>query len=290
MPQLLSPGHSMCAGCGIAVAMHMLSRAAPEKLIVSMATGCLEVCTTMYPRTAFNVPVIHAAFETAASVASGIEAAVRKLGKDWKVMAIAGDGGTYDIGFQALSGMLERGHKVTFVCIDNECYANTGCQRSGATPFGASTTTTPPGKRSMGKAEWKKPLGEIAASHRIPYVASASVAYPNDLIAKARKAFEKQPSLLHVHCPCPLGWRFDMSSTIDMARLAVETGMWILYEIEDGKLAITKRVESRRPVEEYLKTQGRFRHLNAEAMKEIQARLDSEWERFGRIEKCGRVY
>jgi len=290
----LSPGHSMCSGCGIAIAMNLISRACPKNLIVSSATGCLEVTTSTYPLTSWNVPFIHAAFETASSVASGIEAAARKLGKDWKVMAIAGDGGTFDIGFQALSGMLERGHKITQVCLDNECYANTGVQRSGATPYGAWTTTSPPGKCSIGKQRPKKPIAEIVAAHKVPYVATASIAYPPDLISKVKKAFEKQPSFVHIHCPCPTGWKFDSSQTIELARKAVETGMWILYEIEDGRLRITRRAEKkdRPPVEEYLKLQGRFKHLKALPKESaiIQEYVNSEWERIEKIELSGIRY
>ncbi len=285
--KLISPGHSMCPGCGIAIAMNLISRACPKNVIVSMATGCTEVTTSMYPETAWNVPWIHCAFETASSVASGIEAAVKKLGKDWKIMAVAGDGGTADIGLQALSGMLERGHKVTQVMVDNEAYMNTGIQRSSATPYGAWTTTSPPGRLSIGKKEWKKPIAEIIAAHRIPYVASASIAYPTDLIQKMKKAFELQPSFIHIHCACPPGWKFEGNETIKIARLAVQTGMWVLYEIEDGQFRITQRIAERRHVEEYLKTQGRFKHLPQEEIQKIQNYVDSEWERFEKMEKAG---
>lgn len=285
MAGMIASGHTMCAGCGVAVAVNLISRAAPKDIIVSCATSCLEVTTSAYPTTSWNVPWIHCAFETSASVASGVEAAVRKMGKPWKVLGIAGDGGTFDIGFQALSGMLERGQNITQVCVDNECYANTGVQRSGATPFGSSTTTSPAGKVSFGKTEWKKPLAEIVASHRIPYVASASVAYPPDLIAKMKKAFENQPSFVHIHCPCPTGWRFDVSQTINIAKLAVETGMWALYEIEDGKLRISKRVTDRKPIEEYLKTQGRFKHLKEQEINKIQKHTDAEYERLETLEQ-----
>ena len=283
--ELIAQGHSMCPGCGVAMAVHMVSKGAPDNVVVSNATSCLEVTTSFYPRTAWNVPWVHCCFETASSVASGMEAAIKTLGKDWKVMAIAGDGGTFDIGFQALSGMMERGHKVTQVCVDNECYANTGIQRSGATPHGAWTTTSPDGKQSQGKMEFKKPIAEIIAAHKIPYVASASVAYPQDLIAKAKKAFENQPSFLHIHCPCPTGWKFGSADTVNVARLAVETGMWILYEIENGKLSITRRIAKKKPVKEYLSTQGRFKHVNEETIKDIQNHVNAENERLEKIEK-----
>ncbi len=288
--KLISPGHSMCSGCGVAIAVNLISRACPKDVIVSSATGCLEVTTTAYPLNAWNAPFIHCAFETASSVASGIEAAIKKIGKKWKVMAIAGDGGTFDIGFQALSGMLERGHNITQICIDNECYANTGVQRSGATPYGAWTTTSPVGEFSIGKDKQKKPIAEIAAAHKIPYVATASIAYPPDLITKVKKAFEKQPSFVHIHCPCPTGWKFDSSNTINIARKAVETGMWVLYEIEDGRMRITRRAPERVPVKEYLELQGRFKHLKPEHVKIIQEYSDSEYNRLEKIEKSGIVY
>lgn len=287
MAQLIESGHSLCAGCGIGIAMNLIGRAAPEKVIVTTATSCLEVTTSVYPQTAWKVPWIHTAFECVSAVASGIEAAIDKLGKDWKVLAIAGDGGTFDIGLQALSGMLERGHKVTQVCVDNECYANTGVQRSGATPYGAWTTTSPPGKTTIGKEQYKKQLLEIVAAHRIPYAASASVAYPADLMAKVKKAFEKQPSFLHIHCPCPTGWKFGVEKTVDIGKLAVETGMWALYEIEDGKFRITKRVEPRKPVEEYLKLQGRFKHVQPGTLRKIQGQIDGKWKEFAELEKSG---
>jgi len=285
--KLISPGHSMCPGCGNAIAINLISRGCPKNVIVSMATGCTEVTTSMYPETAWNMPYIHCAFETAASVASGIEAAIKKLNKDWKVMAIAGDGGTFDIGLQSLSGALERDHKFTFICLDNSAYMNTGIQRSSATPYGAWTTTSPNGRFSIGKKTWKKPIAEIIAAHRIPYVASASIAYPGDLINKVKKAFEKQPSFIHIDCPCPTGWKFEANKTVEIGRLAVETGMWILYEIEDGKFRVTKRVTEGKPVQEYLKAQGRFKHLSDEEIKKIQRHIDEEWERFEKIEKAG---
>ena len=214
-------------------------------------------------------------------MASGIEAAIKKTGKDWKVLAVAGDGGTFDIGFQALSGMIERGHEITQVCLDNECYANTGVQRSGATPYGAWTTTTP-----AGKVRYKKPIVEIVAAHRIPYAATASIAYPQDLIAKMKKAFENQPSFVHIQCPCPTGWKFDVSQTVKIARAAVETGMWALYEIDGGVFRFTKRITERKPVGDYLKSQGRFRHLSDREIEKIQEMVDKRWKELENFEKC----
>jgi pyruvate ferredoxin oxidoreductase beta subunit len=220
-------------------------------------------------------------------MASGVEAGVKKQGKKWKVIAIAGDGGTFDIGFQGMSGMLERGHSVTQVCVDNECYANTGVQRSSATPYGAWTTFSPNGKASFGKGEWKKPIGEIVAAHKIPYVASATIGYPHDLYAKVKKALENQPSFLHIFSPCPTGWKFDSSLSVKLSRLAVETGMWVLYEYENGKLKINKKVDKRKPVEEYLKLQGRFKHLGEPQFREIQKHADSEYQRLLDLERAG---
>jgi pyruvate ferredoxin oxidoreductase beta subunit len=287
MVELLAPGHTTCAGCGVAIAIRQLSKGCPKDVIVSNATSCLEVTTSAYPQTSWNVPWIHCAFETASSTASGIEAAIRKLNKPWKVLAIAGDGGTFDIGIQAISGTLERGQKVTHVCVDNEAYMNTGIQRSGATPHDAWTTTSPVGKKSSGKKQDKKPILEILAAHRIPYAASASIAYPADLVQKMKKAFEKQPSFVHIHCPCPTGWKIPESDTIKLGRLAAETGMWILYEIEDGLLKINKRFPDRKPVSEYLSPQGRFKHLTPENTKEIQQMVDRRWEELEAHEKAG---
>lgn len=287
MNELMAPGQTTCAGCGVAVAVRLISRGAPDNVIISCGTSCLEVTTSAYPRTSWNVPWIHAAFETTSAVASGIEAAVKRLKKGWKVLGIAGDGGTFDIGIQGLSGMLERGHKVTQICVDNNCYANTGVQRSSATPYGAWTTTSPSGKKSFGKSEWKKDIVAIVAAHRVPYAATASVAYPQDLIAKVRKAFEKQPSFIHLHCPCPSGWKYSEDMTIDVGKLAVETRMIVLYEIEDGKLRLTRRVDNPKPVEDYLKPQGRFRHLKKKETDYIQKRTDEEYQRLLDWEKCG---
>jgi len=289
MARLLESGHTMCAGCGVAIAVNMVTSECPKETIINCATSCLEVTTSAYPQTAWNSPWIHTAFETVSAMASGVEAAVKKKGKDkeWKILAIAGDGGTFDIGFQGLSGMLERGHKVTFLCVDNNCYANTGVQRSSATPYGAWTTFSPNGKVSFGKGEWKKPIGEIAAAHHIPYVASANVGYPQDLKAKTKKGLDSQPSFLHVLSPCPTGWKFDVSMSVKLARLAVETRMWVLYEIVDGILTVTKKIEKPKPVEEYLKLQGRFKHLAKPQIDYMQERVNEEYERLLKFEETG---
>jgi pyruvate ferredoxin oxidoreductase beta subunit len=281
--ELLAPGHRACPGCGEILAIRYLLKALGPNVIVVSATGCMEVVTTPYPETSWMVPWIHVAFENAAAVASGIETALRVQKRDdIKVVAIAGDGGTADIGFQALSGMAERGHNVLYMCTDNEAYMNTGIQRSGTTPKFAWTTTTPVGKVGRGKLEWKKDMVSIMAAHGIPYAATACISFPDDFLAKARKAASiKGPTYLHVLCPCPTGWRFDSSKTVEIGRLAVLTGMWMLYEIENGKKRLTFKPEKRLPVSEYIKTQGRFRHLTEVEVAEIQKFVDESCEEWG---------
>ncbi|RLF38212.1 MAG: pyruvate synthase subunit beta [Thermoplasmata archaeon] len=295
---LLASGHRACAGCGAAIAVRQVLEAAGPNTICVNATGCLEVTTTPYPQTAWRVPWIHVAFENAAAVASGIEAAYKALRakgaipKDKKpnVIAFAGDGGTFDIGLQALSGMLERGHNVLYVCYDNEAYMNTGIQRSSSTPFGAATTTSPAGKVIPGEMRKKKPIALIAAAHDIPYVATASIAFPADLKRKVKKALEVEgPSFLHILAPCPTGWRFGTEKTVEIARLAVETGVFVLYEITNEnplRPIVTKKIKDRKPVEEYLKLQGRFRHLfkpvkRQDIIDKIQEEVDRKCKLFG---------
>jgi len=277
----------MCAGCGIGIAVNLMGRAVPKDVIVVTATSCLEVTTSAFPLSAWNVPWIHTAFENTSAVASGIEAALKKQGKKTKILAIAGDGGTYDIGFQAMSGMFERGHKVTQICVDNEAYMNTGIQRSGGTPHGAWTTTSPAGKVWLGKKQWKKPIVDIVAAHRVPYAATASVGYPMDFVAKMKKALENQPSFLVVHCCCPPGWKIDTSKGPKITKLAVDTGINPLYEIENGKLRITQPLKNRRPVSEYLKFQGRFKHLDEKEVREIQEHTDKKCQELEAREKSG---
>ncbi|MCS7131246.1 MAG: pyruvate synthase subunit PorB [Hadesarchaea archaeon] len=281
--ELLAPGHRACAGCGCVLAMRYLLKALGRNIIISMATGCMEVVTTPYPETSWRVPWIHSAFENAAATAAGIAAGLKALGKKGiKSVAIAGDGGTADIGLQALSGAVERGDNVLFCCYDNEAYQNTGIQRSGATPFGAWTTTTPIGKVKRGEDRPKKDIPAIIAAHGAPYVATASVAYPLDFINKLRKAAAIEgPTYVHVHAPCVPGWRIETSKTIEVARLAVLTGSWVLYEIERGQLRVTFKPPKRRPVADYLRLQGRFRHLTDEEIAQIQRMVDEQCRRFG---------
>jgi pyruvate ferredoxin oxidoreductase beta subunit len=289
MKTLFNSGHTACAGCGQSMAARLVIDAAGPNTIVVNNTGCLEVFSTKYPETAWGVPWIHSLFENAAAVASGVESALKYLGKKdtVNVIAQAGDGGTADIGLQALSGMLERGHDVLYVCYDNEAYMNTGVQRSGLTPFDTNTTTSPIGTQSMGNIRPKKPMPEIANAHGIPYVATASVAFPQDIQRKVKKALKlKGPKYMQIHVPCPLGWRHETNLTMQVAKFAVETGLYPLIEYEFGVLS-GKRQITPKPVEEYLKIQGRFKHLlnKPEELKKIQESADNNIKKYGlRIE------
>jgi pyruvate ferredoxin oxidoreductase beta subunit len=287
--ELFSCGHRGCAGCGEAVAVrHVLNTAGPNT-IASICTGCIEVMTTGYPETAWEIPLIHAAFENSAAVASGVDAALIAKGKreGKNIIALGGDGGTFDIGFQALSGMLERGHDITYICFDNEAYMNTGIQRCSSTPYGASTTTSPAGKQSIGEDRHKKPIAAICAAHDIPYTATATIAYHIDLEKKIKKALEtKGPCFIHIFAPCPTGWRYPSELTVEISRLAVQTGVFVLWELEGSdfnNIKITKKPVKRKPVDEYLKLQGRFRHLmnQPSEIAMIQKMVDEKCEKYG---------
>ncbi len=296
MEDRLVAGHGMCLGCGIPIIFKVILRATEDPLIISNATGCLEVCTTIFPRTAWNVTWVHSAFENAAATAAGIEAMYRALKnkgripaeKKIKFLAIGGDGGTYDIGLQALSGAAERGHDFVYVCYDNNVYANTGGQRSSATPFGASATTAPAGASSPGKLQSRKDLTKIMAAHKIPYVAQASPNKWLDLFNKAKKAFEVEgPAFLNVLCPCPTEWKYEESQGIKLAQIANDTCVWPLYEVEEGKYRLNYKPKQKLPVTEWLKPQGRFRHLfkeeNAWIVEAIQQQVDKEWEELNQL-------
>ena len=279
-------GHTACSGCGQSMAVRIVMNAAGKNTIVANSTGCLEVFSTKAPETAFGVPWIHSLFENSAAVASGIEAALKQLryADDIKIICQAGDGGTADIGLQAISGMLERGQNILCICYDNEAYMNTGIQRSGSTPFYANTTTSPIGKKSLGNLRPKKPIVEICAAHHIPYSATASVGNPKDIEIKVKKALSIQgPKYLQIHVPCPLGWKSDPSLTIEIAKLAVGTGLYPIVEYEYGKLGKVRKVPSPKPVEEYLKLQGRFRHLlkDKEALAKVQEVADKNIKYYG---------
>jgi len=285
MTSLFNSGHTACAGCGQSLGARLVLEAAGPNTIIANNTGCLEVFSTAYPQTAWGVPFIHSLFENCAAVASGVEGALKYLGIKDKINVIAqgGDGGTADIGLQALSGMLERGHDILYVCYDNEAYMNTGVQRSGLTPFDTNTTTSPVGSQSMGNIRPKKPMPEIVMAHGIPYVATASVGFVQDLQRKVKKALAiKGPKYIQVHVPCPLGWRHESNKTIDVGKLAVETGLYPLIEYENGQLAARRQITPK-PVEEYLKIQGRFKHImnNPEAIKAIQAIADNNMKKYG---------
>jgi len=265
----LEAGHMACPGCGQALGARLVTEAIGPDVIVANATGCLEVFTSAWPRSSWRIPWIHSLFENAPAVASGIEAALKAQGRPTKVVAMGGDGGTFDIGLQALSGMLERNHNVLYVCFDNEAYMNTGIQRSSSTPHAAMTTTSPRGKRHL-----KKDLLSIIGAHHIPYAATATVAYPSDLRAKVRRGIEIEgAAFLLVHSPCPLGWDHDAALSIEIARLAVQTGIFPVIEMERGSVVNAMRIRNILQVSHYLRPQGRFHHLfedTPEARDELQ--------------------
>ena len=262
-------GHRACQGCAMMVAVRHVLKATGRNTVIANATGCLEIVSSPLPTTAWAVPWIHVAFENAAAVASGCEAGMKVLRRKGKVpdrdttfLAFAGDGGTADIGFQALSGAMERGHDMLYVCYDNEAYMNTGIQRSSSTPFAASTTTSPAGTVVHGQRTDKKYLPEILVAHGIPYVATANPSYPFDLFEKVRKAMTiKGPKYLQVYCACPTGWRSMPEHAIRHGRLAVEAGFAPLYEVENGQYRVTVDVPEVIPLRRYLEGQGRYRHV-----------------------------
>ena len=282
----LSPGHRACQGCGEVLALRQAMKALGNNVVMCSATGCMEIITSPYPQTAWRVPWIHVAFENAAAVASGVEAAYKSMNRkkiinqpDVTIVAYGGDGATFDIGMQALSGALERGHNFLYMCFDNEAYMNTGIQRSSATPYGAGTTTSPPGKNSMGQATWKKNMPAIAVAHGAPYVATATPAYPIDLMNKVKKAsMVPGPAYIHIYSPCPTGWRCGIDESIAVARLAVQTKVFPLFEVIDGVYHLSRKVAKPKPITDYFKPQRRFRHLAEVDIKKIQDRTDLEYE------------
>ena len=285
---LFTGGHRGCAGCGAAIVARQVLMAAGPNTVVANATGCLEVVSTIFPYTAWNIPFLHSAFENAAASISGVEALYKswvrqgKYDKKVNFIAFGGDGGTYDIGLQSLSGAMERGHNILYVCYNNEAYMNTGVPRSGATPKGADTTTAPVGKVKKGKEQFRKDLTEIMAAHKIPYVAQSIVGNWRDLTSKVEKALAIDgPKFINVFQPCRLGWAYDPEMTCEMGRLSAETCVWPLYEVLNGQYKVTKPKE-KKPVMEWIKLQGRFRHLlrpeNKPLLDEIQAATDKNWE------------
>ncbi len=291
----LSGGHRLCAGCGASIAVRqVLLGAGEDPVVVGCATGCLEVSTTIYPYSSWKTPFVHNAFENSAATVSGVEAAFQGLKRAGKIpadkkvkfVAFGGDGGTYDIGLQSLSGAMERGHDMVYVCYDNGAYMNTGIQRSSATPKGAWATTAEVGSKQQGKTQRRKDLTSIIADHGVAYAAQGAVSEWKDLTAKAEKAFACEgPAFLLVFAPCPRGWRIPYNKAIEVSSLAVKSAYWPLFEVEDGEWRMTtKRVtpENRLPIEEFLKPQGRFKHLfnegNEGLLAEIQADVDGYFD------------
>lgn len=282
-------GNAACPGCPATMGLRLVLKAVGRKTIMVVPACCTAVIESLYPNTSFEVPVMNIAFEAAAAGASGVEAALRQQGRtDITVVAWAGDGGTYDIGLQALSGAFERGTNFIYICYNNQIYSNTGIQRSGATPFAAWTTTT-----VGGKSEFRKEMGEIVLAHHIPYAAQTCISYPEDLYAKVLKAkAHTGPKYIEILAPCPPGWRFSMDSTVEMGRLAVDSGAWALWECDNGsmtfqgksKLLLEGKVP-RKPVEDWIKHQGRFSHLfkpqrDAAKLRLIEDNVDLQWERY----------
>jgi pyruvate ferredoxin oxidoreductase beta subunit len=294
--EFFTSGHRSCQGCGEALAVRWVCKAIGKDAIIAHATGCMEIVSSGLPQTAWMHPWIHVAFENTAAVASGIDAALKILerkgklsGAMPKVVAMGGDGGTSDIGLQALSGAMERGTNFTYFCWDNEAYMNTGIQRSSATPYGAMTTTSPPGKKSIGQPTWKKDMVAIAVAHDIPYVATASPSYLFDLYFKVRKALETPgPAYISVLSVCPTGWRSATDVSVRLGRLAVETGVFPLYEVVEGKYRLTVEVPKMRPVKDYIKPQGRFRHLRDPEVEFIQKQVQANYELL--LQKCKSPY
>lgn len=296
----LSGGHRMCAGCGSPIAIRTVLRQLEpgDKAVITGATSCMEVSTFMYPFTAWKDSFIHNAFANAAATCSGVETAYRALKKrgelddTYKFIAFGGDGGTYDIGFQSLSGAMERGHDMVYVCYDNEAYMNTGIQRSSSTPHFADTTTTPAGKVVPGKIQSKKDLTKIMVAHNIPYVAQTTfIGNFKDLSEKAHKAiYTPGAAFLNVMAPCPRGWRYPSENLMEICKAAVESCVWPLFEVENGKWKLNYEPKDKLPVVEYLKMQGRFSHLfkpgNEWMIEEYQKEVDRKWEELKVL--CGR--
>ncbi len=303
LPTKLTSGHRLCAGCAESIIARQVLMATDKPIVAANATGCFEVSTTIFPYSAWNIPWVHTAFANGAATGAGVEAAYQALRRRGKVkeemrfVTFGGDGGTYDIGFQALSGMAERGQQLMYVCFNNEAYMNTGIQRSGATGFGASTTTSPAGTVQQGKTEYPKDLTMIMAAHDIPYVAQVSPHNWRDLISKCEKGFEcGGPAFINAVSPCPRGWRFASDETINMAKLSVETCVWPLYEVDNGKynltaesLKIANGVAEKKPVTEWFKAQGRYKHMlkpeNADLVKQVQEEIDRKWDRLLKLSK-----
>lgn len=300
-PECLAAGHRLCGGCGASICVRQVLMGVPEdaQVVVANATGCLEVSTTIYPYNSWKVPFVHNAFANAAATISGVEAAFKGLqaagkipaDKKVKFVAFGGDGGTYDIGMQSLSGAMERGHDMVYVCYDNGAYMNTGIQRSSATPKGAWATTSEVGAAQQGKPQVRKDLSSVIAAHGVRYVGQSTVGHWKDLVSKAEKAFSVEgPAFLNVLAPCPRGWRIPSDQTLEISRLAVYTRFWPLFEVEDGVWKLTPvKEKDQRPLEDFLRPQGRFKHLlkpgNEALLQELKDDVDAYWRYLeGRVE------
>ena len=292
--EFLSSGHRACAGCTFPQIIRQALAATDTPVICGAATGCMEVTTTIFPYTAWKVPFIHSAFENAAATMSGVEAAYRSLkrqgkyDKELRFITFGGDGGTFDIDLQSLSGAMERGHRMLYICYNNEAYMNTGIQRSSATPMGAHTTTSPVGSASTGKKQFSKDLTQILVAHNVPYVAQASAAYWNDFVTKVQKALAADgPSFINVLMPCRLGWAFDPKYGVQIARDAVNSCYWPLFEVVDGKYKVTYTPKEKIPMADFMKKLTKFRHLfqpgNEGIVEDIQAETDRRWEKLQKL-------
>ena len=300
---LISPGHKACAGCGQMIAAKTVANSLGEEVIIANATGCLEVTTSPYPNSSWQVPWIHSLFENASAIASGIKASLdhqtknasnkkeREKNKNVKVVAQGGDGATFDIGFGLISGMWERGEDILYICYDTEAYSNTGVQASGATPWGADTTTTPSGEGptidAIGSHQRKKDMVSIALAHGLQYVAQTTAGFPDDIAQKVKKALEvKGPTYIQILTPCIPGWKIEPNQSIEVAQLAAQTGLYPLLEYENGELSKSNQVKKDAKVEKYLKLQGRFKHLfkdkkGKEQIKHLQKKADENVEKYG---------
>jgi len=277
--EYMTKGHTGCPGCGACLAMRYVLKGLGGNTIVSIPACCWAVMPGVFPYSNMKIPMLYTAFETTGASISGIRAALDALGReDITVLGFAGDGGTFDIGIQALSGAVERRENIIYVCYDNEAYMNTGVQRSSATPVGAWTTTTQGGKAKDWKKSPKKNIIDMLVAHKIPYAATASIAYPEDLIKKVKKAKEiKGPRFLHIFATCPTGWRMDPSKSVEIAKMAVQAKIFPLYEVENGKYKITRKPTKEVDVADYLKMQGRFRHLTQEEIEKFRENVELEW-------------
>ena len=290
---LLAGGHRLCPGCAASIVVRQVLLAGSDyEMVFSQCTGCLEVATTIYPYTSWRVPWFHSAFENSAATISGIESMYTSLkrqgkiskDKEIKFIALGGDGGTYDIGLQALSGALERGHNFLYICYDNGAYMNTGIQRSSSTPMGANTTTSPAGSVIPGKKQYRKDLTAIVMAHNIPYLAQASPSNYRDLMTKIQTALSIDgPKFMNIIAPCHRGWRAPVDSAIKLSQLAVDTCFWPLYEVKEGKTVINYKPKEKKPLNDWLKLQGRFKHLfkpeNENILDKLQKRVDNDWEK-----------